>query len=147
MNRRALLKNLFTSSFFLAFAPLARAKEISACQTPERARGLWSESQGYFEIRHRHEFLIPLEVLRNPPAEGYSARTSPPLAGHSDFKGLRERTDDNGHPLDLSSHAHTVKLSQAELLSLAGGGHVTVPLKKFGHSFYFVATDAILAKL
>lgn len=77
--------------------------------------------------------------------QGYSARSSTPLKGQTDFEGLKNRTESAGRPLDLREHAHTVTLTQAELMTIAKGGWVSIGVKKFGHSFYFAADDATLA--
>ncbi len=106
--------------------------------------GIQSFSQGYFDIRHQHEFQIPLAILVNPPVTGFTARSSTPLKGQTDFEGLRNRTDSSGAPLDLRAHAHTVQLTQEQIIQLSNGRHVTIDLEKFGHRFYFVANDAAL---
>lgn len=141
MKRRSFVQNLMTLTVLGTLAPVAYAADD--CQS-EESLDLKGTSQGYFEIRHQHQFQIPLSILINPPLEGYSARCSSPLKGKTDYEGLRNRTDSQGNPLDLSGHAHTVTLTQEELLKLSNGRHVTVDLAKFGHQFYFVADDSTL---
>lgn len=138
-------REFIISASLLAVATQVRGDNTicSEKNTPE----ITSFSQGYFEIRHQHEFKIPLEILINPPATGYSARSSSPLKGQTDFEGLRNRTDANGAPLDLRGHAHTVQLTEEQLNQLSQGRHVTIDLEKFGHRFYFVANDITLKEI
>lgn len=120
---------------------------LSDCRDDAGTLGLSGLSMAYFSVRHQHEFIIPLEVLIHPPAKGYSARCSAPIKDRSDIEALKHRTDDQGKPLDLSEHGHTVSLTRDELKALASGQHVTVDLPKFGHKFYFVADNATLAAI
>lgn len=146
MNRRDVLKNLSVATLLSGVGSFSFAQsKAQACE--EETLDLVGLSQGYSEIRHRHQFTIPLYVLANPPAEGYTARCSTPLQGKTDFEGLKNRTDSEGKPLDLRAHAHTVTLTQQELINLSNGRHVTVDLSKFSHLFYFVADDATLATI
>lgn len=145
MKRRSFLTSMGAATGVLLMNEDAMA--YVSCKQEISKPGLRGESQGFFEIRHQHEFVIPLGALVSPPAEGYSARSSTPLKGRTDFEGLKNRTDSAGRPLDLRQHAHTVTLTQEELASLAQGRWVIVKLEKFGHEFYFVADDATLAIL
>lgn len=142
MDRRSVLKSLSVATLLSSFGPLAQA---ASCE--QEGLDLVGFSQGFSEIRHRHKFVIPIYVLINPPAEGYTARSSTPLEGQTDFEGLKNRTDSEGKPLDLRGHAHTVTLSQQELMNLSNGRHVTVDLSRFSHLFYFVADDSTLAEI
>lgn len=125
----------------------ALADTEAVCNQDQDDKGITGRSQGFSEIRHQHQFIIPLAILINPPAQGYSARSSTPLKGQTDFEGLRQRTDSEGRPLDLRGHAHTVTLTQADLIKLSEGKHVTISLDQFSHKFYFVANDATLAAI
>ena len=149
MQRRAFILKMMAGAALLQIARLnpASAQTTAACREDLKGQGIVGSSMGFFEIRHQHEFFIPLNVLVRPPAEGYSARSTSPLKGKSDLEGLRHRTDNSGAPLDLSQHAHTVMLTQEQLVLLSQGRHLTVDLAKFGHQFYFVADDATLAKI
>lgn len=109
--------------------------------------GITGISMGFMEVRHQHVFQIPLSVLANPPLAGFTARTSTPLEGWTDFEGLRHRKDAQGNPLDVSRHSHEVTITQEQLLSLARGRHLTIELPRVGHRLYFVANDATVAAL
>lgn len=143
MHRRRFLiyASAMTSFSFVGKSALASP---SLCDDSTDDLSITGYSQGFFEIRHQHEFKIPLSVLINPPQKGFTARCSSPLVGHTDFEGLRKRKDDKGNPLDLSQHTHSVSLTRDQLFSLAQGRHVTIDLDNFGHKFYFVANDATL---
>ena len=144
MNRRHFISK---SAVFAAVSGLNFVTPAEASTASQVSPDLIGLSEGFFEVRHRHQFVIPLAVLLNSPVEGYTARSSTPLAGQTDFDGLKNRTDSAGRPLDLRGHAHTVSLTQEQLVQLTQGRYVTIDLSKFGHQFYFVADDRTLAAI
>ena len=153
MKRRDLIQNI--SAMTLLSSLLLSSKSSGQETIKEKKCDLNTDdeidlvgySQGFFEIRHQHQFVIPLRVLIDPPNEGYSARSSLPLVGKTDFDGLKNRTDSMGRPLDLRVHAHTVSLTKDDLILLSKGKFVLIDLPKFGHKFYFVANDNTLNRI
>ena len=130
----------------LNFVTPAKADTVSGVDL-HPSPALRGRSQGFFEIRHQHEFVLPIEVLIQPPIAGYSARSSTPIKGETDFDGLKNRTDSAGRPLDLRGHAHTVNVTFEQLQELSIGKYVVVHLDQFGHTFYLVANDVTLAAI
>lgn len=108
----------------------------------EPATGLVTESTYFQRIRHFHNFVIPLEALQNPPANGYEARTSHPI---------REKTDEELYRIGLGYHSHKVQLSQVQLSEIASGREVVLevlnPEGKLAHRFFFRANEEILNQL
>lgn len=147
MQRRVFLTQILAGAAVLTQSRAFGATLTSACRNDLQGAGILGSSMGFFEIRHQHEFFIPVNVLIQPPAQGYQARCTSPISGKSDLEGLSRRTDDKGAPLDLSQHAHTVTLLQEQLELLAQGRFLTIDMPKFGHQFYFVADDATLTRI
>ena len=149
MKRRSFLKNaglvLVAGSLPPAHATLESSNYALSTSSPDGS--LTGASQGFSEIRHRHLFKIPIEILRAPPLAGFSARSSEPLVGHTDFEGLRHRINAEGKMIDVSQHTHVVTLTQTQLIDLRNGKHVLADLSKFSHMFYFVADDRTMSIL
>lgn len=109
MNRRQFLSNAAVmGTAVLLVTPGAQA--ISGCGANEpaqanliRGQSLVAPSVGCLLFTHHHELEVPLQLLKNPPVDGVTLRTTRVFA-----------------------HSHNVILTQKNLLDIAAGQAVVV---------------------
>lgn len=143
VNRRGFLAQSLTLA---ALSPgcliPAAAAQTQSCDDQRGNFDLRAESMYFQRIRHHHQYTIPFEVLRTLPAEGYTVRTSQPLAGKTDAELGR---------IGLGEHSHPVTLSREQLELLTMGREVNIevlnPEGKLAHRFCLCLDDRILEQL
>ncbi len=116
MNRRNFLMSAGTVALTVTALPkIAGAAAPADAGNPSVVRpdGLVTRSTGYFFFNHSHELVIPMDLLKNPPAAGVTLST-----GKAAF------------------HSHSVELTREHLADIATGKAVSVLDATIGeHSF------------
>ena len=142
MSRRNFLTRMVTVGMGLGMVRALTPATAQADQCAQEGVDLRAESTYFKRIRHHHELVVPLAFLANPPAEGYKARTSQPIASKTDAQLAKE---------GLGQHSHPFVLTQEQLKTLAAGKEVYLdlltPTKELGHRFVLCATNATLEAL
>lgn len=102
---------------------------------------------------HFHRFSIPVSALINPPAEGFTERTSNLDQPSLDEVAFQQFLKDSGiSEGELRFHSHSITVTQEQLERIAQGEkNVAVELigknNKLSHVFYFTASQSALIKI
>lgn len=157
MNRRHFMLLSALSGVMLSWTRFLKAAPSSAVPSEDlcllKTDTVTAEATYFARYEHFHTLAIPLSVLINPPASGFTTRTSPLDPESLDEKAFTDFVKETGiDGPSLRKHSHEVKFTHDELERIASGEKevkitVLTPKGNLGHHFFFTASRSAQIKI